>query len=161
MIIILHSENMPLSREYVAKYTDNVIVISWYEDPDAVRNYRMAHNPEVSAFPSVCVDGKLWRVEDISQSPDWIRDEFTGKHLTDQQKIDRLTAVKKLDVVRALSAMGQLDILLNFLNDSANATFKLLWDVAIEIELNDADTQAALQSLNIDISEVKKQILGL
>ncbi len=78
-----------------------------------------------------------------------------------QERLDAVMAVKKLDVVRALDAMGQLDVLLKFLNDPNNAKFSLLWSVAIEIELNDADTQAALQSLNIDISEVKKQILGL
>ena len=156
MIIILHSENSPLSREYLEKYKTNTIVLDWYNDN--VESYRLAHNPEPSAFPSVCVDGKLWRVSDISQSPDWIRDEFAGKHMTEQEKIDAMSVVDALSILLACEALGIADKLQAILDNG----FEKYWIASGgKIDLNNELTKQALSAGTIDVDAVKRKILEM
>ena len=80
----------------------------------------------------------------------------------DATSLDDCIVVKskynKLEIVRALDSLDELDELLTFLNDPDNARFKLLWDVAPVIDLADPDTQAALTSINIDVEAVKRKM---
>lgn len=52
-MLIIHSDQVKASRDFVETYGDKCGVLNWYKDEKAVAIYQMANYPNPSVFPSV------------------------------------------------------------------------------------------------------------
>ena len=76
-----------------------------------------------------------------------------------QAELDAMIHLPKLDIRRALRAMGEEDKLNALLN--ASPIFKADWTDAQEIDMSDPMVSQALANADIDVDAVKRQILGI
>ena len=156
IITVLYSAHDPASVEFVEANKDDITVaLEWYEDETARTQYLLAGNPQPSGFPFVVYKG---RGKQKPESVRWWMDEVDGKHLTTEQKIERMSTVKCLDVLLACEALGIEDKLQALLDGG----YQKYWIAAGgEIDLNHPITQQALASADIDVAAVKAKILEM
>ena len=156
MITVLHSIHSQESRDFIETYKDDIsLVVDWYGDKSAYQQYMLSGNPSPSGFPFVVYKGKGFM---NPESPKWVEDEVNSKHLTEQQILDRMVILSKLELMRALDALNLWKQEVKPLIKD-NETFEDAWDNAVEIDTNDPVFQAGFAMTSIDMDTVKRKII--
>ena len=156
-MIILHSEHSEKSRIFVEAYGEGNSVIDWYASSIEQLQYNLSGLPQPSDFPFV-VDPVIKKGLVDPESMQWAIDEFAGKHLTEQQKLNRMVVIPKLEIRRAMRSLGIENKLGALLTDE---TFGKDWRDASEIDLSEELVARALILMEIDADAVKREILKL
>ena len=154
-MIILHSKHSAESRAFIAKYAENNLVIDWYGDKQAQLQYRITENPQPSGFPFVVTKGQGFR---DPESPQWVKDEIAGKHKTEQQILDGMVVLSKLELYRALKT---LDLWKQEVKPliKGNEAFEDAWGNAVEINTKDPVFEQGFAMTTIDMDTVKRKII--
>ena len=155
-MIILHSKHSAESRAFIAKFAEGNLVLDWYDNPEGQLQYTLSGNPQPSGFPFVVHSGKGFMKP---SSPQWVKDEVAGKHLTVQEKLDALTQISKMELLDALDELpaerAKFDVLMQ------DSTFNERWIATSILDTAHPLIEAALNAVNFDIDVIKRQILGI